>query len=113
MGKKDPWTATILSAIVIGLGQIYNEDYGKGITFFVLAIVLGISVLFIGILSWIGLFIIWLWSVNDSWEYAKKINKQEKPPRKRKDSSQEIIKKRYARGEITKKQFERMRRDLE
>jgi ribosomal protein L40E len=29
--KKNPIQALILSALVVGLGQIYNQDYWKGI----------------------------------------------------------------------------------
>ncbi len=38
---------------------------------------------------------------------------RERPPREREDSALDIIKRRYARGEITKEQFEQMKRDLE
>ncbi|MBI1389907.1 MAG: hypothetical protein GC154_15815 [bacterium] len=31
--RKSPWIAGILSGICPGLGQLYNEDYGKGLLF--------------------------------------------------------------------------------
>ncbi len=40
-GYKDETTAGILSAAIPGLGKIYNEDYGDGITAFIFTSVLG------------------------------------------------------------------------
>lgn len=118
--KKNPWIATILSFIFTGIGQIYNEDYGKGIAMLLLNIFFTSMFFmpFIGFVFWIPWFIIWLWSINDAWEYAKKLNKEvDKKTKivgtKSEENHFDILKRRYAKGEITKKQFEKMKRDLE
>jgi hypothetical protein len=33
MGKRNPWMAGLLSAILPGLGQFYNRQVGKGVGF--------------------------------------------------------------------------------
>ncbi|KAF5414954.1 MAG: hypothetical protein C5S48_07125 [Candidatus Methanogaster sp.] len=67
--KKSPTTATILSFFVIGLGQVYNNEYQKALIMFVLAFV---SLMFwsvsIGIITSL---VIWLWSMGDAWKVAK------------------------------------------
>lgn len=49
MVKKDPGLAAVFSAILPGLGQIYNEDMIKGVILFFLSIiiVIGLSILFL------------------------------------------------------------------
>lgn len=70
--EKSAGLAAVLSALVVGLGQLYNGQIGKGIAFFVLAIILGITI-FIGI----GLILVpifWIYNVYDAYDTAKKIN---------------------------------------
>lgn len=71
---KNPTTATILSFFVMGLGQIYNGQIGKGIMFIVLYAI-----------SWLLMFvlvgfvttpILWIWGMVDANRSAKRINEK-------------------------------------
>jgi len=49
---KNPTTATILSFLVMGLGQINNGQIGKGVLFLILyAISIGLMFVFIGFIT--------------------------------------------------------------
>ena len=70
-GSKSPWIAAISSFFIPGLGQLYNKEYKKSLSFFVVAIVFFVlanlvSLLF-GIFSWIIAFL----SAYDAYETAK------------------------------------------
>ena len=59
----------------IGAGQLYNEEFGKALMFWVL----GAVVVFIGALTyWIGLFIggplLYVWAIIDAYKTAKRKN---------------------------------------
>lgn len=70
--RKDPGVAALLSVFITGLGQIYNEEIGKGILFM---IVQTISVLSIAILiGFITTPILWIWSVWDAKTTAERLN---------------------------------------
>lgn len=70
--RKDPGVAALLSVFVTGLGQVYNEQIGKGILFM---IVQTISVLSIAILiGFITTPILWIWSIWDAKTVAEKLN---------------------------------------
>ena len=71
---KSPSTASLLSFLVTGLGQVYNGQVGKGILFFILAI-LGIFFTFA-----IGTIAIWIFSMVDAYQTAKQINARLQPP---------------------------------
>lgn len=71
---KNPTTATILSFFIMGLGQIYNGQIGKGIMFIVLYAI-----------SWLLMFvlvgfvttpILWIWGMVDANRSAKRINEK-------------------------------------
>jgi TM2 domain-containing membrane protein YozV len=71
---KNPATATILSFFVMGLGQIYNGQIGKGIVFIILyAISWLLMFVFIGFITTP---ILWIWGMIDANRSAKKINEK-------------------------------------
>lgn len=94
MVKKDPGLAAVFSAIVPGLGQIYNEDMIKGVILFFLSIIIVIGLSLLLLIDLIALRIsydslivflvilgflyipIWLIGVFDA--HAKAIEKNEK-----------------------------------
>ena len=58
VNKKNPYISLLLSLLVCGLGQFYNEQYIKGIIMFI--------VWFILIPTVIGTIIVWLYSMLDA-----------------------------------------------
>jgi len=64
---KNPPLAGVLSFFVIGLGQVYNGDFLKGIAMF---IGVGILAIFTGGLAWFPMV---AWSVIDAYRVAKGI----------------------------------------
>ena len=67
---KNPAVAAILSFFVVGLGQVYNGKYRTAILMFVLAV---ISAMLWGIgIGVITSLIVWIWSITDAWNVAKK-----------------------------------------
>ena len=64
--EKKPVFAFILSLLIVGLGQVYNGDYKKGIFMFLCA--LFFSFLSIGFV-W---FLFAIWSAIDAYKVAKK-----------------------------------------
>ena len=69
---KNPWLAAILSLLVAGLGQVYNGEVGKGIAFFLVAILIGFTI-FIGI----GIILAPIWLIYcayDAYKVAEAIN---------------------------------------
>lgn len=71
---KNPTTATILSFFIMGLGQIYNGQIGKGVLFIVLYTI-SIALMFI-IVGFITTPILWIWGMVDTNKSAKKINEE-------------------------------------
>ena len=73
VGAKNPGVAAVLSALWVGIGQIYNGQIGKGILFIILY---GISLLLIFVfIGWITTPIIWLIGVIDAYKTANNMNK--------------------------------------
>lgn len=73
---KNPGVAAVLSAVFIGLGQIYNGQIGKGI-FFIILFVISILLMFIiatGIVFITAM--LWIWNVVDAHKSAKRINEE-------------------------------------
>lgn len=69
---RNPILAAILSIIVAGLGQIYNEQIGKGVVFIVLQLINGaLTVVLIG---WLLMPIVSLWATADAPLVAKRNN---------------------------------------
>lgn len=73
---KNPGLAAVLSALWIGLGQIYNGEIAKGI---LLMIVYVISVFLIFLfIGFVTTPILWILGIYDAYNTAKKINSGEK-----------------------------------
>lgn len=71
---KNPTTATVLSFFIMGLGQIYNGQIGKGILFILLyAVSVALMWAFIGFITTP---ILWIWGMVDANKSANKINKK-------------------------------------
>ncbi|MBD2462588.1 TM2 domain-containing protein [Oscillatoria sp. FACHB-1407] len=60
---KNPTIATVLSFLIVGVGQFYNGDAIKGVVMLVGAIVLSFTV--------VGSIGIWVWSMIDAYQVAK------------------------------------------
>lgn len=95
-GKKRPALALILSAILPGLGQIYNNQIPKGIALIVLNVAINLllvkpiekltalrgsipdnSTLFILIAYTIAGLVLWIYAMIDAKRTAQKINESE------------------------------------
>ena len=70
--RKDPGVAALLSVFVTGLGQIYNEQVGKGLLFMVIqAINVALMALLIGFITFP---ILWVWAIWDAKIEAERLN---------------------------------------
>ena len=65
LNPKSPSLALLLSFFIVGLGQIYNGQLGKGILMF-----FGCIFLWFFYLGWI----VNIWSIIDAYQYSKKYN---------------------------------------
>jgi len=71
---KNPTVAVILSFFIAGLGQIYNGEIKKGITFMVLY---GISIALMAVvIGFITTPILWIAGMIDADQSAKRINEK-------------------------------------
>jgi len=71
---KNPTIATVLSFFVMGLGQIYNGQIGKGVLFIVLYIISW--VLIYAVVGFVTTPILWIWGMVDANKSAQKINER-------------------------------------
>lgn len=114
--EKNSGIAVVLSFFIPGLGQIYNGQIGKGILIIVLdAIFVALSYILIGIPFYLAL---WIYGMYNAYNVAEATHTESKSSVQNslKPSENEkinILKKRYASGEITKSQYERIKKDLE
>lgn len=69
---KNSGVATVLSFFIMGLGQIYNGQIGKGVVFIILYFI-SWAMMFI-IIGFITTPILWIWGMVDANKSAKKIN---------------------------------------
>lgn len=69
---KNPGIALVASFFIVGLGQLINGQVGKGIAFFVSAIVS--AFLMFLIIGFVTTPILWIWSMADAYQSAKKWN---------------------------------------
>lgn len=67
---KVPWLALVLSLVITGVGQAYNDDWKKGVTMFI-GFVLGL--MFTGGLLSLA---IWIWSMVDAFRVASGAGKR-------------------------------------
>ncbi len=65
-----------------------------------------------GILRWIGGIFMMLWPILIILFVFYFFNRNEQDKKMTKDSPMDILKKRYARGDISKEEFEEMKKDL-
>jgi TM2 domain-containing membrane protein YozV len=71
---KSAGLAAVLSALVNGLGQIYNGQILKGIIIIVIQLINGaLTAILIG---WVPLILVWIWAVYDAYSNAEKINRR-------------------------------------
>lgn len=70
--SKNPGLAAVLSFFVVGLGQIYNGQVGKGIALFVAAAVSGLLCTIV--IGFILLPIVWIYGVYDAYKTADRLN---------------------------------------
>jgi len=61
---KTPWVAAVLSALITGVGQLYNNDWKKGVAMFAGAV---LGLVFTGGLLTIA---VWIWSIVDGYQVA-------------------------------------------
>lgn len=70
--QKNPGIAAVLSAVFVGLGQIYNGEIAKGLIFMVAYFVsILLTFILIGIITTP---ILWIFGIYDAYNTAKKIN---------------------------------------
>ncbi len=71
---KNPAIATVLSFFIMGLGQIYNGQIGKGILFIVMYVIS--ALLMFVVVGFITTPILWIWGMIDAHRSADRINKK-------------------------------------
>lgn len=69
---KNPTTATILSFFIMGLGQIYNGQIGKGILFIIMYCI-SVALMYV-VIGFITTPILWIWGMIDANKSANRIN---------------------------------------
>jgi TM2 domain-containing membrane protein YozV/RNA polymerase subunit RPABC4/transcription elongation factor Spt4 len=77
--QKNPALAAFLSFIIVGLGQIYNGEFAKGILLLLILPTIGLVLFFMIYLTYFLFFIIpfiWFIAVYDAYATAKKINQR-------------------------------------
>jgi TM2 domain-containing membrane protein YozV len=70
--EKNPGLAAVLSALFVGLGQIYNGQIGKGLIL-ILAYIISWALMLL-IIGFITTPLIWIFGIYDAYNTAKKIN---------------------------------------
>ena len=70
--QKNPGVAAVLSALFVGLGQIYNGEIAKGLIFMVAYFVsILLAFILIGIITTP---LLWIFGIYDAYNTAKRIN---------------------------------------
>ena len=70
--RKEPGIAAVLSFIFVGLGQIYNGQIGKGISFIVIGVIFLFTMLLL--IGFILYPLFWIYNIYDAYNTAKNIN---------------------------------------
>ena len=78
MERKSEVLAAILSAIFTGLGQVYNGQVKKGITFLIIGIIC--AALCAVIIGFVLYPLFWLYNIYDAYRTALDINRNLPPP---------------------------------
>ncbi|MDH7578179.1 MAG: hypothetical protein QHH75_10265 [Bacillota bacterium] len=73
MAAKNPGLAAILSFFIVGLGQIYNGQIGKGIALMVAAVISGLLCTIL--IGFILLPVVWIYGIWDAYKTAERINR--------------------------------------
>lgn len=69
---KNPTLAALLSAFIIGLGQLYNGQWAKAWIIWLIQI-MNIMLMFV-LIGFFFFAITWIWSIDDAYKQAGKIN---------------------------------------
>lgn len=73
--QSNPWVALLLSALLPGLGQIYNRELAKGLVIFASALSLGLISYWVsgmnGISTALALLLLWMSAAVDAYKIAK------------------------------------------
>jgi len=64
--------AVVLSFLLPGLGQIYNQEFRKG-TEFIIAYIISWALSFV-VVGWFFLVIVWVWSMVDAYQSAGRVS---------------------------------------
>lgn len=69
--------AVVLSFLLPGLGQIYNQQFAKGARFIIAYVISwALTLIFVG---WLFLVIVWIWSMVDAYQFTGRVTP---PPRR-------------------------------
>lgn len=76
---KSPGVALLLSFFIVGAGQMYNGQVGKGIAMlliYAVSVVLAVSLIIVGIgaVFFLVMFVLWIWSMADGYSTAKQMS---------------------------------------
>lgn len=71
---KNPGVAAVLSFFFAGLGQIYNGQFVKGLTFIVAYFISGLLMFLL--IGFVTTPILWIWGMVDAYKSAERINNQ-------------------------------------
>ena len=127
MAEKSPGVALLLSFFIPGLGSIYIGQVGFGIGLMFMTFIFGMMSFYLVPLMAL-VFICWIYGMSSAYSEAKKMNSAAKEPSKpaapqeeateprakgSANEALEILKLRYAKGEIKKTQYLRMKAELE
>ncbi|HML04855.1 MAG TPA: hypothetical protein VK426_03675 [Methanobacterium sp.] len=67
----NPILALIISFFLPGIGSVYAGKVMMGIVIFIIALILGASTLFLGIIGYILYLIVWIYGMYDAYTTAK------------------------------------------
>jgi TM2 domain-containing membrane protein YozV len=71
---KNPGIAAIASFLFVGLGQIYNGEFAKGLVLIIIQVI-NVMLLFV-LIGFLTYPIVWVYGIYDAYKTAEKINAQ-------------------------------------